>query len=546
MKRQSLIISTILFFFLSTALFANPEVIPVGEQFYDTSGNLLQAHGGGICYYNGYYYWIGENRSGDILVSCYRSTNFKDWEFRNHILRRSFHSELANANIERPKVVYNPQTNKFIMWAHKELTSDYGQARAAVAVCDTIDGNYTWQRSFRPLNHMSRDCTLFIDDDGRAYFISAANENYDLHIYRLTSDFLDIEALLYIFDGDHREAPAIFKYNGTYFLVTSGATGWDPNQGKYSTAQNLSGPWSGWQNFGNGTTFESQPTYIQPIQGSQKTSYLYLGDRWAGAWGGPVNDSKYVWLPINLQSSSSISISYSDTISIDTDTGIITNGEVIIDPANVAYNKPAAASSEEPGNPASNGNDGITGTRWCATNGDTGQWWRVDLQQEYTITEVSIRFEFADQYQYIVEASTDNNNWSVIIDQRSSGSTAQVRTHGVNTRARYIRITYTGLASGRWASHYEFSVRSENQTTPDPTPVATLTPAPTNTLNLGDVNSDNSIDIVDALLIAQYYVGLNPPNFNPGAADTNCDGNRDIVDALLIAQFYVGLITQFC
>ena len=53
-------------------------------------------------------------------------------------------------------------------------------------------------------------------------------------------------------------------------------------------------------------------------------------------------------------------------------------------------------------------------------------------------------------------------------------------------------------------------------------------------------------DIVDALVIAQYYVGLNPSNFNRDRADTNCDGNIDIVDALLIAQYYVGLITQFC
>ena len=64
--------------------------------------------------------------------------------------------------------------------------------------------------------------------------------------------------------------------------------------------------------------------------------------------------------------------------------------------------------------------------------------------------------------------------------------------------------------------------------------------------NLGDVNEDGTIDIVDALLIAQEYVGLNPSNFNAGNADTNCDGNIDIVDALLIAQFYVGLINEFC
>jgi hypothetical protein len=53
------------------------------------------------------------------------------------------------------------------------------------------------------------------------------------------------------------------------------------------------------------------------------------------------------------------------------------------------------------------------------------------------------------------------------------------------------------------------------------------------------------VDIVDALIIAQYYVGLDPVEFIPGNADTNCDGSIDIVDALLVAQYYVGLITEF-
>lgn len=64
--------------------------------------------------------------------------------------------------------------------------------------------------------------------------------------------------------------------------------------------------------------------------------------------------------------------------------------------------------------------------------------------------------------------------------------------------------------------------------------------------NLGDVNSDGSIDVIDALLVAQYYVGLNPSNFDSSVADTNCDGTINIVDALLIAQYYVGLVSQFC
>ncbi|MBN1697231.1 MAG: family 16 glycosylhydrolase [Spirochaetales bacterium] len=82
-------------------------------------------------------------------------------------------------------------------------------------------------------------------------------------------------------------------------------------------------------------------------------------------------------------------------------------------------------------------------------------------------------------------------------------------------------------------------------TTPDPTP--TVAPTITNPPGLrGDVNSSGTIDIVDALMVAQYYVGLNPGGFNMENADTNCNGTIDIVDALLIAQYYVGLINRFC
>ena len=60
----------------------------------------------------------------------------------------------------------------------------------------------------------------------------------------------------------------------------------------------------------------------------------------------------------------------------------------------------------------------------------------------------------------------------------------------------------------------------------------------------GDVNTDGAADIVDALLIAQYYVGLNPSNFDSTVADVNDDSAIDIVDALLVAQLYVELIDE--
>jgi hypothetical protein len=64
------------------------------------------------------------------------------------------------------------------------------------------------------------------------------------------------------------------------------------------------------------------------------------------------------------------------------------------------------------------------------------------------------------------------------------------------------------------------------------------------TASCGDVDSSGIVGIVDALIIAQYYVGLNPPNFDFTVADVNGDGVVDIIDALQIARYYVNLITE--
>ena len=110
--------------------------VPVGAQFTDTSGNLVHAHGGGVLKVGAYYYWFGENRNSDgtfRYVSAYRSTDLRNWEFRNNVLTRSSASELNVANIERPKVIYNASTGQYVMWMHKENGSNYSEARAAVA-----------------------------------------------------------------------------------------------------------------------------------------------------------------------------------------------------------------------------------------------------------------------------------------------------------------------------------------------------------------------------------------------------------------------------
>ena len=175
-----------------------PKTLAVrpGSVWTDTRGNVIQSHGGGILRVGNVYYWFGECRldnKASPAVRCYWSTDLKNWTFCGTVLSTQSSSAIANANFERPKVLYNEQTRKFVLWAHKENAKDYNEAPALVATCDTPDGHYTYLKDFRPFGNESRDCTLFEDDDGTAYFISTANDNTDLMCYKLTADFLDVK-----------------------------------------------------------------------------------------------------------------------------------------------------------------------------------------------------------------------------------------------------------------------------------------------------------------------------------------------------------------
>jgi len=146
---------------------------------------------------------------------------------------------------------------------------------------------------------MSRDMTIFVDDDGKAYHIHSSEENLSLHISELTDDYLSFTGKwIQVFPGGHNEAPAICKYNGKYYMITSGCTGWEPNAARSAVANSIWGPWEPLENPCIGeeaqTTFRSQSTFILKVEGI-KDAYVFMADRWT-----PKNpiDGRYIWLPL--------------------------------------------------------------------------------------------------------------------------------------------------------------------------------------------------------------------------------------------------------
>jgi len=289
-----------------------------GQVWLDTSGNPIQAHGGGILFSKGTYYWFGENKAGstrpgilqdlhrvDVIgINCYSSQDLYNWTFEGIVLPAELDDPASDLHpskvVERPKVVYNSLTRKYVMWMHID-TADYAYARAGVAISDAPTGPYRYLGSFRPDGAMSRDMTLFQDEDGCAFQIFASESNRTMRISPLSDDYLKSSGqAVRVFENRFREAPAIVKHQGKYHLITSGCTGWDPNAAEYAVASSMFGPWDILGNPCRGDGFEktfgAQSTFILPVDG-QSGKYIFMADIWNKH---NLGDSRYVWLPIRF------------------------------------------------------------------------------------------------------------------------------------------------------------------------------------------------------------------------------------------------------
>jgi beta-xylosidase len=332
-----------------------------GAVWSDNNGIAINAHGGGLLYDRSgeTYYWFGEHKiegeAGNLAqvgVHCYSSKDLYNWNDEGialPVMPENSDSDIAQGCIlERPKVIYNASTGKYVMWFHLEIKSmGYSSARSGVAVSDNPAGPYTFVRSERPdkgfwpknglpvhrsgnipskeqeysggslpahpdsLNllgrdfeggQMARDMTLFVDDDGAAYHIYSSEENSTMHISRLSDDYLSHRGeYVRLFVNRFMEAPALFKRHGKYYLIASGCTGWEPNEARSAVAESIWGPWEELGNPCRGEqsdiTFGAQSTYVFPVAG-KTDAYIFMADRW-----NPQNaiDGRYIWLPVDFE-----------------------------------------------------------------------------------------------------------------------------------------------------------------------------------------------------------------------------------------------------
>ena len=294
-----------------------------GQTWKDVDGNNIQAHGGCIIEHEGTFYWYGENKGQDncpgknrvdvIGVSCYSSKDLLNWKYEGLALaadKDNPESILHPSKVmERPKVLYNEKTNKFVMWFHAD-SADYVYGGTGVAISDTPTGPFTFIRAMQPNRQDSRDMTLFKDVDGKAYLIHSKDWNKTLNIARLTEDYTNVDGFyVSVLVDQEREAPAICFRNNRYYLVTSGCTGWNYNSALFARCPDLLGKWKLIDNPCEGEgyreTFKGQSTYIFTVNDKD---YLML-DHWVPK---DLKNSGYSILPISYDNSLNMTVTWTD------------------------------------------------------------------------------------------------------------------------------------------------------------------------------------------------------------------------------------------
>lgn len=292
-----------------------------GDMWIDSDGNDVQAHGAGFLKVDDTWYMIGEDRTKQWNpdVNMYSSKDLVNWKFERKIIENGVtHPELGKTRmIERPKLMYCAKTKKYVVWCHWE-SSDYGASEAGVFYCDSVNGAYKFHWGGRPLGVKSRDCNVFVDDDGTAYFISTIEENQHLGLFKLSDDYLSAVEYTELFKYQSREAPAIVKVDGMYYMLSSACTGWDPNPCKLSCSDSLTSGWSELRQIGDDIAYDTQAASILTVKGTEGTTYLYVGDRWMDPG---LPESKTIIFPISF-SDGNCKFDYSHSFDIDFKKGV--------------------------------------------------------------------------------------------------------------------------------------------------------------------------------------------------------------------------------
>jgi len=290
------------------------------KPWYDIYGNIINAHGGGILYTSdGFYHWYGEQDNGWASegIHCYRSRDLINWNDFGNVMPVDANNNNSDIRkgciIQRPKVVYNSSTGKYVCLFKLYTDGTYTTCHIGVATATSPTGPFTYSNKFLGASTTGTGDFALYQSGADLYLIGVARGTTGRpdKYCKMNSDYKTPNSTGFSsMSGvtNSTEGLAIIKRGTTYHLFGSGSSGWDPNAARYFTSTSLGGPWTNQGNpctgtnsvtgIGSNLTYGGQPTFIIPIAGVDN-QYIAMMDVWKP---GHLETSNYIWLPFRVNS----------------------------------------------------------------------------------------------------------------------------------------------------------------------------------------------------------------------------------------------------
>ena len=423
--------------------------------WYDDTGAAIETRAGCLRKFGDTYYWYGLFAWQDPKAwndqTCYASTDLVHWTNKGIALH-----VVAGAN--RMDVLYNDTTKKYVMFLK------YGGDAASLgfATSSTPEGPYTLLSETQVGGANIGDMSMYEDDDGKAYLAYVWDQtgpNRQHGIYRMSADYLSLDTQMYLWNEASREAPHIFKRNGTYYYGVSETNGVNPSPTRYYTATALAGPWSAATMLstpGSSTTYETQVDFVFPFTGTQGTVYMFDGDRWLPTGG---SQGGYVWLPYQFGTALMPTMPYLQDWDLNVAAG---TWRTFDSSRNLALGKTPTASSQDTANVAANVTkattyQNYTATRWESAASDP-QWIMVDLGAATEIDRAILKWHTDYGKAFKIQVSTDATTWTDVYSTTIGATYSVTDVTFSKTTARYVRMYGTQRGTTNGYSLFAFMV----------------------------------------------------------------------------------------
>jgi len=427
--------------------------------WYDDTGAAIETRAGCLRKFGDTYYWYGLLAWQDPKAwndqTCYASSDLVHWTYKGVVLH-------VDAGANRMDVLYNDTTKQYVMF----LKYGGDAASLGIATSSTPDGQFTFLSQTQVDGANIGDMSMYKDDDGKAYLAyvwDKTGPNRQHGIYRMSADYLTLDTQMYLFSVASREAPHIFKRNGTYYYGVSETNGVNPSPTRYYTATNLTGPWSAATMLvtpGSSTTYDTQCDFVYPFTGTQGTVYMLDADRWiptGGFQGG------YLWLPYDFDTAGNPTANYYQDWDLNTAAGTWRAFDRTA--RDLALGKIATASSATTANPASavttaTTYQNYTATRWESTASDP-QSIMVDLGSAMEIDRAILKWYTDYGKAFKIQVSTDSTTWTDVYSTTVGASYSVTDVTFAKTTARYVRMNGTQRGNANGYSLFAFMVLND-------------------------------------------------------------------------------------